>query len=387
MSRYCVWVVVAVVLAACGGGHQRESAAHAGGPTLTDALARKLDAQFRREVTLAGIPGASAAIVFPDGREWSRAVGAAELKPRVAMTTRTSFSFASVTKMAMAALALRLVEQGRLGLDDPIIRWYSAWRGDRSATVRDLLGHTAGTKDPTNAAMAQVFRRGRPLTVGAFIGAAPRPGPRTTQTEYSDVGFAIAGIVLARAAREPLEYAMRRRVLNLPGGAGVALQPGERPHPPLVHNYDYPHGVGGPPVDVSDGSGLIPNRGVALAVGAIGLAGDVPSLARWGHALLGGGLLSPSSLRAMTRFHNVSPELADTLELSARRSYGLGLWRDDLDGHLMWGHPGGGIGGRSELWHLPHDRITIAVSWNDDGLGRDAVPFPLSLLRTTLASR
>ena len=75
MSRYCVWiVVVVVVLAGCGGGH-RESVVHAGGPTLTDALARTLDSQFRREVTLAGIGGASAAIVFPDGREWSRAVG------------------------------------------------------------------------------------------------------------------------------------------------------------------------------------------------------------------------------------------------------------------------------------------------------------------------
>src|SRR4051794_17040427 len=189
MSRYCVWVVVAVALAGCGGGH-RESAAHAGGPRLTDALARTLDAQFRREVTLAGIAGASAAIVFPDGREWSRAVGAAELKPRVAMTTRTSFSFASVTKMAMAALALRLVEQGRLRLDDPIIRWYPAWRGDRSATVRDLLGHTAGTKDPTNAAMARLLRGG-PFTVRAYTRAAPRPGPRTTQAEYSDAGFVI----------------------------------------------------------------------------------------------------------------------------------------------------------------------------------------------------
>jgi D-alanyl-D-alanine carboxypeptidase len=383
-----VWIVLVVAMAGCGGAH-RESAAHAGGPRLTAALARTLDAHFRREVTLAGIAGASAAIVFPDGREWSLAVGAAELKPRVAMTTRTSFHFASVTKMATAALALRLAEQGRLGLDDPIVRWYPAWRGDRSATVRDLLGHTAGTKDPTDAALARLDRRGRALTVSAYIHAAPRPGPRTTQAEYSDVGFVIAGIVLARAARQPLAQAMRRRVFNLPGGAGLALEPGERPHAPLVHNYYYPRSVGDPPTDLSDGSGLIPNRGyfANVFVGSVGLAGDVPSLARWGHALLGGGLLSPSSLRAMTRFHDMSPDRADALQLPARKSYGLGLWRDDVDGHLMWGHPGGGLGGHSELWHLPHDGITIAVSWNDDALGRDAAPFLLSLLRTTLAPR
>jgi D-alanyl-D-alanine carboxypeptidase len=379
MSRYCVWVVVVVALAGCGGG-QRQSAAHAGGPTLTGALARTLDAEFRREVTVAGIAGASAAIVFPDGREWSLAVGAAELKPRVAMTTRTSFHFDSVTKMATAALALRLAEQGRLGLDDPIIRWYPAWRGERSVTVRDLLGHTAGAKDPTDAALARLDRRGRPLTVRAYIGAAARPGPRTTQAEYSNIGFVIAGIVLARAAAEPLAPAMRTRVFDVPGGAGLALQPGERPHPPLVHNYDYPRSLADP-VDVSDGSGLIPNRGVAPFVGAGGLAGDVPSLARWGHALLGGGLLSPSSLRAMTRFHDIPSEQVLGLGL-----YGLGLFRDSLDGHLMWGHVGDGDGSHSELWHLPHDRITIAISWNDGVLDREA-PFLVSLLRTTLASR
>jgi D-alanyl-D-alanine carboxypeptidase len=378
MSRYRVWVVVVVVaLAGCGGGH-RESAAHAGGPRLTDALARTLDAKFRRDVTLAGIPGASAAIVFPDGREWSRAVGAAELTPRVAMTTDTSFHFASVTKMATAALALRLAEQGRLGLDDPIVRWYPAWRGDRAATVRDLLGHTAGARDLTPAASSRLERSGRHLTGREYLGAAPRPGPRTTEAEYSDVGFVIAGIVLARAAREPLAQAMRRGVLHLPGGAGLALEPGERPHAPRVHNYYYPHGIGDP-VDLSDGSGLIPNRGyfTDVFVGAVGLAGDVPSLARWGRALLAGGLLSPSSLRAMTRFHDMPTEYG----------YGLGLFRDVLDGHLMWGHPGGGIGGHSELWQLPHDRITIAVSWNDDALDRQASPFRNTLLRTTLASR
>jgi hypothetical protein len=80
----------------------------------------------------------------------------------------------------------------------------------------------------------------------------------------------------------------------------------------------------------------------------------------------------------MTRFHDTS-----ALDL---RSYGLGLFRDSLDGHLMWGHPGAGVGGRSELWHLPRDRITIALSWNDDALDREA-PFLFSLLRTTLASR
>ena len=74
---------------------------------------------------------------------------------------------------------------------------------------------------------------------------------------------------------------------------------------------------------------------------------------------------------AMTRFHDVSPGLADELGLPVPHSYGLGLWRDSFDGHLMWGHPGGGIGGHSELWHLPHDGITIAVG-NDSSGSQDS---------------
>ena len=66
---------------------------------------------------MAESPGVSAAIVFPDGRLWSGAAGRAVLEPARRMTTQTSLPFASITKLATAALALRLVEHGRLGLD------------------------------------------------------------------------------------------------------------------------------------------------------------------------------------------------------------------------------------------------------------------------------
>jgi D-alanyl-D-alanine carboxypeptidase len=119
-SMLCV-----AALVGCGGAHGRPVQRSAE-PQLTPKLARALEAGLRRQVSEAAIPGVSAAIVFPDGREWSFAVGSAELKPRVAMMTRTAFPFDSVTKMATAALALRLAEEGRLRLDDPVGRWYRA---------------------------------------------------------------------------------------------------------------------------------------------------------------------------------------------------------------------------------------------------------------------
>jgi D-alanyl-D-alanine carboxypeptidase len=182
-----------------------------------------------------------------------------------------------VTKLAVTALAMRLVEQRRLRLEDPITRWYPRGRGDRRATVADLLGHTAGTRDATEAQMTRAERRhGGQLTPRMIIDAAPTPGPRTTEAEYSDDGFLIAGFVLARAAGSPVATALRKEVFDAPGGAGLAIQPAERPHPPLAHTYAYPRGLDDP-VDISDGSPFVPNRDyVAALTTAAALAATSP---------------------------------------------------------------------------------------------------------------
>jgi CubicO group peptidase (beta-lactamase class C family) len=99
---------------ACGG--QREGGASAGPtsirPRLTSDIAQRLQAQLETKVRETGVPGASAAVVFPDGREWAGAAGKAVLRPSRPMTSQTALPFDSVTKIATAALALRLVERG-----------------------------------------------------------------------------------------------------------------------------------------------------------------------------------------------------------------------------------------------------------------------------------
>ncbi len=371
-------LLAAVVFAGCGGSGDDASkgAAAKAGPRLTDRMARQLDARFRDTVAGAGIPGASAAIVFPDGRVWTGAAGRAVVKPKRGMTTDTALPFDSVTKLATSALTMRLVEQGRLRLDDPIGRWYPAWRGDPHATVRDLLGHTSGVRDAYEADIVTLVRHRRArVSPQQYLAATPEPLPRTPVAEYSNAGFVILGLIIERITGEPVHKAMRRELFGHPGGDGLALQPGEVAHEPRAHSYYYPRG-GAVPVDASDGGPVIPFRALAGAAGTAGaLAGDVPSLARWGHELFSGRVIQPRSLREMARFH-----LGAFWE-----AYGLGLARDSLDGHTMWGHGGDGLGSHTEFWHLPRDRLTIAVTWNDDLLDRDGQIFP-QLLRTALGS-
>jgi D-alanyl-D-alanine carboxypeptidase len=367
-------VCAALVAIGCGAGTTKRAAPRAE-PRLTARLARVLDARLSEKVAETGIPGASAAIVFADGRVWSGAAGDAVSAPRQPMTPRTSLPFDSVTKVATAALALRLVERGLLGLDDPVRRWYPGWSGDRRATVRDLLGHTAGAKNPRDAFFDRLLRHPRRVaTAQQLIAATPRPGPRTSEAEYSNTGFVIAGLIVERAAGESLAAAMRRELFSQPGGDGLALQPAEQPRAPRAHSYWYPRGLSNP-VDASDQSPILPFRAWASMAAAAGaLAGDVPSLARWGHQLLGGHILKPSSLTAMTRFRSGGPW----------QGYGLGLARDTIDGREMWGHTGDGLGSHTDFWHLPRERLTVVIAWNDAAIDGGILP---ALLRPALASR
>jgi D-alanyl-D-alanine carboxypeptidase len=212
------------------------------------------------------------------------------------------------------------------------------------------------------------------LSADDEVRASARPGARTTETEYSDTGFVIAGLVLERAGGAPVASLMRRDVFNHPGGDGLVLQPTERPRPPIAHGYWYPHGVADP-VDASDGGPFVPNRAFAgLGSTAAALAGDVPSVARWGHELLGGRILQPASLKEMTHFRRGG----------FWEGYGLGLARDTVDDRELWGHSGNGLGMHTELWHLPRENLTVAVTWNDDVLDSVDTPILRTLVRTAV---
>jgi D-alanyl-D-alanine carboxypeptidase len=375
MAGLAVACAVLFLLAGCGGS-DRGAAVQLPGVKFSPAAADRLDAALKEKVADTGVPGATAAVVFADGRVWSGADGDAVLRPEQPMTTNTAIPLDSITKIVTASTAMRLVEQGRLRLDDPIRRWYPAWRGDPEATVRDLLGHTSGMGNPPDAFFFRVLDHPRMTpTRQQFVAAAGKPGPRTEDAEYSDAGFVLAGLILERAGGAPIAALARRGVLSTPGGDGLAFQPGERPARPHAHSYVYPAGVGRP-VDANDRSGLLPRRSLTtMASGAIGLAGDVPSLARWGSALLGGRVLEPSSLQ----------EMQDVHQGGFWAGYGLGLAKWSVDDHELWGHSGDGLGTHSELWYMPTERVTVAVAWNDGAIDNDGGIFQ-ALVRAAVGS-
>src|SRR5262249_28213074 len=124
-------LVTAAVASACGASHRQIAA------LPTAKLAGTLHELTQRE------PAGAVALVQTRRGAWRGASGRTSDGHPVAPGDR--FGIESVTKTFVAAVALQLVGERRLSLDDPVERWLPGCvREGRRITIRELLNHTSG---------------------------------------------------------------------------------------------------------------------------------------------------------------------------------------------------------------------------------------------------
>jgi CubicO group peptidase (beta-lactamase class C family) len=113
-------------------------------------LAEKLDAALHRAVKERRVVGCVVLVAHQGNLVYSRAAGLQDLDNEQPMQVDTLFRLASVTKPLVSTVAMRLVQEGRLSLDDPVSKWLPDFRpalagGHRpEITVHQLLTHTSG---------------------------------------------------------------------------------------------------------------------------------------------------------------------------------------------------------------------------------------------------
>lgn len=234
---------------------------------------------------------------------WREPFGALTYEPDAPLATdRTIFDLASLTKViATGSLAMRLVDQGRLRLDDPVGRWLPAWRGaDRNdVTIRDLLAHAGGL-----TAWLPFYKDhiGRQDFERAICTLALEYRPRT-QSMYGDLGFILLGFIIADAGGRPLA----RQFAELFSGIVPASEP-------LTFNPPHAWRADTAPTEVDAWRGRLlvaeahDENAWALggAAGHAGLFGTATAVGRFAQTMLGtlggGAHVSPWRRETMTRF-------------------------------------------------------------------------------------
>lgn len=298
------------------------------------------------------IPAAVLGAVLPDGRRAVRWAGQAAIEPAPRPLSRdTWFDLASLTKVLLTVPGLlRLVEDGRLDLDDPLGKRLPelADPAVRALSLRACLSHQSGLvpheklylwPGPDGAA------RPTPDALKALVLARAWP---VGAPAYSDINYILAGLILERLGDRPLAEA-------LPPPAGLAARP---PPGASVAATEYCPWRGRMLVGEVHDENAAALGGLA---GHAGLFGTVDGVLDFAALLLDGLLLSPAAQAAMLRPHG------PTRALGWERPYpqwtGGSLCGAGAIGHL--GFTGTG------LWLDPERGIGWALLTNRVHLGRD----------------
>ena len=282
------------------------------------------------------VPGIAVGLLR-DGRVETFADGVASLETGAPVTPETRFRLASISKPFTASLALTLVQDDLLSLDEPLRgRW----------TPRALLSHSAGLASEWPEPLADTDDDDGALE-RLLASSDPAAGPAGTEGMYSycNAGFWVVAAEIARSTGTSFEASMQQRVLDPLGlastgyeaaGPGVAdghsqVTPGSDEHE--VERTPYPR------VRRSSG-GLHSNVDDLLGFAA--------------HHLGGSGPLSADSIRALQE-----PQVS-----FFGGSYGLGWVIREAGGRRIVEHPGSALGYQTLLSLVPEEGLALVVLTN-----------------------
>ena len=324
----------------------------------------RLDAIVTRAMKIVGAPGAAIAVVTPEG-SYMQGYGVKKLGGDERVSPETLFPIASVTKAFTATACACLVDDGKLGWDDPVRKHLPGFRlldptADANLTIRDLLCHRTGLPRHDSLWYRTNLQRGEILARMAFI--KPTASYRGLY-QYSNLCFAAAGEAAAVAAGMPFEAYLKTRLLEPLGLHSVTFSgPGLVP----TENHAWPHQRKKGKVTPLDAPLDFFNVGPAGCINA-----SVAELENWlKFQLSGGGEGTPVSQKSLTETH--TPQMIVPFDDLTRefypdrmhQTYTLGWSRYDWQGHLVLSHGGAIDGFRSHLVVCPREGVAFVVLVN-----------------------
>jgi D-alanyl-D-alanine carboxypeptidase len=377
--RAALLLAVTVTAASCAAGTASSAAAQA---APHEALRARLQLKLDSLHAAGRFGGATAGVVLKDGTSFALAVGESDTIANVAMRPGDRMLAGSVGKTFFAALALQLVHEGRISLDDRLEKYLgdeSWWRAadgrvrlpnGADITLRMLMNHTSGivryefnpaftaevTRDP--------YRVWQPAEQVAYVLDSAPPFAAGAGWDYSDTNYILMAMVVEKVTGAKAYDLIRTRVLEPNNLRGTV--PSTSPAiAGLVQGYAGANNpFGGADAVLLDGGRLAFNPQFEWAGG--GYASTAEDLARWAKLYFEGGAF-PAALM---------PQVLDGREargLGRGARYGLAAIIRDTPAGPAYGHSGFFPGYLTEMRYFPQHGIAVSFQANtSDGraLGR-----------------
>jgi CubicO group peptidase (beta-lactamase class C family) len=325
---------------------------------LITGAAADLTPQIDRifEKFTASTPGCAVGVGVDGGQVLARGYGMADLEHDVPISPDTIFEAGSVSKQFTATAVLLLAREGKLSLDDQV-RKYIPELPDYGAslTIRHMLNHTSGLRDWGNVESIA----GWPRTTRAYTHAHVldivshqrslnfTPG---THWSYSNTGYNLAAILVARVTKMPFADFTRARLFEPLGMTHTSWR--------------------------DDHTRIVKNR----AIGYEEQSGGFHTLMPFEDVHGNGGLLTTVGDLLKWNENFWSPKIGDasffaeqqrpvTFSGGTGHGYGLGLMIDERRGVRQVDHSGSTAGYRAHLARYPDQHVSVAVLCNTSNAG------------------
>jgi CubicO group peptidase (beta-lactamase class C family) len=302
----------------------------------------------RTEMQKQHIPGLTL-LVSKNGKPIrSEGYGVSNLELDVHAKPDTIFQSGSVGKQFTATAVMMLVEGGKVGLEDPLTRYFpeapAPWK---QVTVRELLSHTAGFTD-----YPKDFDERKDYTEEELlkrVEAIPLAYPPGTSWSYSNLGYLTLGILIHKVTGEFYGDFLQQRIFRPLEMSTTRIIDESDIIPNRSAGYRLVHG------DVKNQEWVSPSLNTT-ADGSLYFS--ILDLAKWDAALYTEKLLKKSSLAQMW---TVAP-LRNGKPNSGH--YGFGWFVEAQDGHRLIEHEGSWQGFETQISRYVDDGLTVVVLTN-----------------------
>ena len=193
---------------------------------LGESVAARLEAKAATYVKEKRLPGAMVGVVHDGALVWSSGLGFADVASRRAPDPRTLYRVASITKTVTGTAIMRLRDQGKLRLDDPLALHIPELSHLQDVTVRRLLSHESGLQsEPPDTDWRKVRYEGSVERNLARASEIRTTVPPNTQEKYSNLGYQLLGEIVARVSGIPYVQYVTTEIFQPLGMTSSAFEP------------------------------------------------------------------------------------------------------------------------------------------------------------------
>ncbi len=308
-----------------------------------------IDALVKQQMDEQRIPGLSLAVTVDNELIFTKGYGLSNVELQFPALAESVYEVASITKQFTAMGVLLLVQDGKLGLDDPVRKHLpdtpAAWE---KITLRHLLTHTSGIPDYDDAGhpldVHRDYTEDELVRLATTLPLRFQPGARWS---YSNTAYVLLGIIIHRASGEGYNDFLRERIFSrLHMGSTRALSSTDL-IPYRANGYELDEGR------LKNQDWLAPSL---CGTGDGGLVSSVVDLAKWDGAIQSGALLPPA------RWKEVFTPV--TLNSGKTFPYGFGWFVREQNGAPYYEHSGHLQGFASHILRFPRARVSVVVLAN-----------------------